>query len=224
MSPGSRGCGVGGRKVGSALFLQPPGPRRPCGRCAWAWRGGSGRGTEPAGGAGGGGTETGACNFCLLAFHDGCAPQPTLLGSTRRDSVLPAPKGDRHRRQPTTEPRFCRTRPGKPTAGAGVRRALPSLFPSPARTLEGFRRSLFRLAQPAPDCSGIVLFTSLFGEPFLEYRTVPCLSLSPPPLIKVGTRYLLAEDPSLPLRGQDIYLWSIKAVAQHQDDHTASVS
>lgn len=68
MSPGSRGRGFDWRKVGSAFSLQPPGPRRPCRRCAWAWRGGSGRGTEPAGGPGVGGLRLGrATSVCLLS-------------------------------------------------------------------------------------------------------------------------------------------------------------
>lgn len=102
---------------------------------------------------------------CWLNFHDGCAPKPTLLGSTRQDSVLPRPKGDGHVGQPTTEPRFCRRPLATPLRVPESSEASPAP-PNLGRYRSlGFRPPLFRLAQPAPDCSGIVLFTSLFGEP-----------------------------------------------------------
>lgn len=105
-SPGSGGRRDGRRKgLDRPLSLQPLGPRRP-GRLAVV--GGLRRGLGRGGQAFCGGAWTGARYFCLLAFHDGCAPKPTLLGSTRQDSVLPGPKSDGHVGQPTTEPRFCR--------------------------------------------------------------------------------------------------------------------
>lgn len=100
---GGRGVDVTGvtrprvrREEGRVCLLSPaPGASASVQAVRVGLERGLGAGNRACWGARGGGTETEACNFCLLAFHDGCAPQPTLLGSTRRDSVLPAPKGDR---------------------------------------------------------------------------------------------------------------------------------
>lgn len=165
MSPGSRGRGVGGRKVGSALSLQPPGPRRPCGRCAWAWRGGSGRGTELAGGPEVGGRRLGRATFVCLLSTTGVRLNPPSLAVPDETRFFLRRKVTGTGDSPPPNPAFAGHGWASPPPVPESGEPSPAFSPSPAMTLEGFRRSLFRLAQPAPDCSGIVLFTSLFGEP-----------------------------------------------------------
>lgn len=232
MSPGSRGRGFGGRKVGSAFSLQPPGPRRPCRRCALAWRGGSGRGTEPAGWPGVGGRKLRRATFvCLLSTTGVHLNPPSLAVPDETRFFLRRKVTDRHGGQPTTQPRFCRTWLASPPPVPESGEPSPAFSPRPlwlSKASGGPCSDSHSRHQTVLE--SFCLLHSL-GSPFLEYKTVPCLSLSPPPLVKlaatwsiVGTRYLLAEDPSLPLKGQDIYLWRSKAVAQHRDDRTASVS
>lgn len=163
-SPGSRGPEDKERKVLIALS-NPPALGVRTSRRAWAWRGPLGRGPSLYRGGGGcrGGVES-ATFVCLLFTTDVHLNPPSLAALPPRDSLLPALKDDRHAGQPSTEPRFCRTQLATPLRVPESSETAPA-FPLARYRSLGFRRPLFRLAQPAPDCSGIVLFTSLFGEP-----------------------------------------------------------